>query len=434
MTTTLSAVRIELSKQIGDYWASITTSTGTTVTFTDSALMAKANDWLSDAPQEMYDLITTDTSTGTILNNERKLSSLDNTTGLITSLAHSNNVNTGVGYEIHRMFNASEKRRALIYAAGHAYPYIFKRIRDESKVSGNWLKDGSFEVWTSSSALTHWTTSVSTIAQTSSAGLFKHGAYSCKLSTAAGYIEQSITNWEDLKRLAGRTVTFTVQGHCNTASCLRLSINDGTTTTYSDYHDGDSAWTTNDTPMSVSAAIQDHPTAISFKIHHALAAATVSYVDDARVIAGINDKVYIGDLGLHQHSPHAVYMEQGGYSRIEPWEKLHSYRVDKAGYLYLEGQPNNYTLRIEGIAPLDFLASGVSSTAWTATIDIDAPQTDILIAEAVMYLYIQMVMPNYTSGERDSFVQILQYWEKELNSRRFKYAMVAPPATIKWSA
>ncbi len=432
MATTLANCRIELSKQIGDYWASITTSTGVTTTLVDSVLMVKANDWISDAPQEMYDLITSDTSTGTVLNDEKKLTSLDNTTGTLTTLAHSNNVNVGVGYEIHRLFNASEKRRALIYAARHSYPYLYKTIRDESKVTGNWLKDGSLEVWTSTSALTHWTTSVSTIAQTSTAGLFKHGKYSCKLSTAAGYIEQSIANWEDLKRLAGRTVTFTVQGHCNTASCLRLSVYDGTTTTYSDYHDGDSGWTTDNSPLTVSATIKDHPTAISFKIHHSLAAATVSYVDDARVESGINDKVYIGDLLFARDAPHGVYLEQGGYSQLEPWERLHKYTVDNTGYLYLESVPNGYTLRLVGMGALDFLLNGTSSTAWTATIDINAPQTDILVAEAIVYLYTQMILPNYTSGERESFLQMLQYWEKELEARRAKFSMIPPPATVRW--
>ncbi len=430
MSISLSQARVELSKQLGDYWASITTSTGTTVALVDSALMAKANDWISDSPQEMYDLITTDTSTGTVLNDEKKISSLDNTSGTLTTLAHSNNVNTGVGYEIHRLFTASEKRRALIYACRHCYPSLFKRVRDESRVSGNWLKDGSFDIWTSTTVLTHWTTSVSTLTQTSTAGLFKHGAYSAKLSVAAGNISQSITNWDDLKRLAGKSVTFTVQGHSNTASCLRIGIYDGTTTTYSNYHDGNSAWTENGDPLTVTATIKDNPTAIQFFVYHVVAAA-VSYVDDARVIAGINDKVYIGDLGLVNHTPQNVYIEPSTYSTKEPWLKLHDWRVDNAGYLYLP-VTNNYRLRIEGTAYIDFLVSGVSSTAWTAAIDLDASQLDILVADAIMYLYIQMITPNFTAGDRDQFAQMLQYWEKELEQRKSKAGMPLPPVTIIW--
>jgi hypothetical protein len=430
MGITLANARIELSKQIGDYWASVLTSTGTTTTLVDTALMAKANDWISDSPQEMYDLITSDTSTGTILNNERKISSLDNTSGTLTTLAHSNTPLLGIGYEIHRLFTASEKRMALIYATRHCYPSLFKRVRDEAKVSGNWLKDGSFEVWTSTSALTNWTTSVSTLTQTSTNGLFKHGNYSAKLTVAAGNISQSITNVDDLKKLAGRTVTFTAQGHCATASCLRIGISDGTTTTYSDYHDGDGAWTANNEPLTVSATIKDHPTSITFYVYHVVAAGT-SYIDDARVIAGTNDKIYIGDLGLVNHTPHAVYIEPSYYSTQEPWLKTHNWRVDNAGYLYLP-EINNYRLRIQGIAYVDFLASGVSSTAWTASIDLDAPQLDILVADAIIYLYTQMITPNYTSGDRDKFVQMLSYWEKELSNRKARFGMSLPSNTVVW--
>jgi len=417
---------LELSRQTGDYWVSTTTSAGSSEAIVDTAMIAKANDWISDAPQEMYDRITS----GTYDEEERKISSLDNTTGTLTPLAHGGTIASGVTYEVHRLWSASEKRRALIYAARRSYPYLFNRIKDESKVSGNWLKDGSFEVWTSSSALTHWTTSASTIAQTTTAGLFKHGNTSCKISTAAGYIEQTISNWDDLKKLAGKTVTFTAQGHCDAANCLRLAIYDGTTTTYSDYHDGDSGWTTNSDPLSVTATIQNSPTAVTFRIYHASAVGT-SYVDDARVIGGINDKVYIGDLNLEQDAPHSVSAERSSYSNGEPWIRLHEYTVDNEGYLYISGLANGYTLRIEGIAPLDFLASGVSSTSWAATIDIDSPQTDILVAEAVMYLYIQMISPNYTSGERDTFAQMLQYWENELAERRAKFGMIAPQGTVK---
>ncbi len=433
MSITLTNARIELSKQLGDYWASLTTSVGTTesssyTTLVDAALRAKASDWISDSPQEMYDLIVSDTSTYATTNDEKKISSLSTST--LTTLSHSNQVIAGVSYEIHRLFTASEKRRALIYACRHAYPSIFKRVRDESNVSGNWLKDGSFDVWTSTTVLTNWTTSVSTLTQTSTNGLFKHGSYSAKLTVAAGNISQSITNWDDLKRLAGKAVTFTVQGHCNTASCLRIGIYDGTTTTYSSYHAGDSAWTENNDPLTVTATISDNPTAVQFFVYHVVAAGT-SYVDDARVIAGTNDKIYIGDLNLVNHTPHAVYIEPSYYSTQEPWIKTHNWKVDNAGYLYLP-ELNNYRLRIVGISYIDFLASGVSSTAWTAAIDLDAPQLDILVADAIMYLYTQMVTPNYTSGDRDKFIQMLSYWEKELSNRKARFGMSLPANSVIW--
>ena len=44
MSTTLANARIQLSKEIGDYWASTTTSSGSTTTVVDTALKAKTND------------------------------------------------------------------------------------------------------------------------------------------------------------------------------------------------------------------------------------------------------------------------------------------------------------------------------------------------------------------------------------------------------
>ena len=265
MTTALSAARILLSKELADYWASASTSAGAAggTTIVDTGLKAKANDWV---PDEMYTLITE--SGHATINEERKVSSLDNSTGTLTVLAHSAQIGSGVDYELHRLFTSSDKRLALIHAAKHGYPHIFKHIRDESKVSGNWLKDGSLEIWTSSSALTHWTTTTVTIAKTTTSPYYKHGTKSCKMLTAAGRITQSITNWDDLKYLAGTKVTFTAQGHCDTATCLRIAVYDGTTTTYSSYHGGNSAWTEYDDPLEVEATIADKPTVIEFRILH----------------------------------------------------------------------------------------------------------------------------------------------------------------------
>ncbi len=97
----------------------------------DTALVAKANDWISDSPQEMYDFI----SSGTYDGEERKISSLDNTTGTLTVLAHTGQIASAVTYEVHRLFTPSEKRRALIYAAKATFPYIFKKVRDTSNKS-----------------------------------------------------------------------------------------------------------------------------------------------------------------------------------------------------------------------------------------------------------------------------------------------------------
>jgi len=432
MSTSLLNCEIALSKELGDYWSSTTTGAGSTTTLVDSALIAKTNDWLTD---EAYAFLIEEPASTAAIYDERKATGLVASTGILTTLAFSEAPGTGIDYELHRLFSPSEKRRALVSAAASIYPSLFKEIWDESQVSGNWLKDGSLEIWTSATALTYWTTSASTLAQTSTAGLFKHGLYSCKISTAAGYIQQSITNFDDLKRLAGKTVTFTVQGWCDTASCLRISIYDGVNDeTYSDYHDGDSAWTEDRYPLEVTQTIDDNPTEITFKIYHALEAASeTTYVDDARVISDYRGKLYIGNLGLAQNRPHQVFIEPNDYSQEEDWLRVNGYKIDKDGYIYIPTTyPSDYRLRIRGIGYLDFLASGVSSTAWTATIELDEPQIKILTAQAAVYLYTWMSMPNYESGTRGDYQQMIGFWEDQLSRRKLQFHMKSPPATVDW--
>ena len=430
MTTNLLVAEAELSRQLGDYWASTTTGAGAATSLVDTALMAKANDWITD---ETWAFLTSEPTGSAAIYDERKASSLSNTDGTLTTLTFAAAPGTGITYEVHRLFSPSEKRRALIYAARTAFPHIHEKIWDESIVSGNWLKDGSFEIWTSATVLSNWTASVSTLTQTTTSPYYKHGLTSCKLSTASGYVYQRITNWDDLKRLAGHEVTFTAQGWCNTASCLRLAIYDGTTTTYSDYHDGDSAWTEDTDPLTVTATIKDHPTQIEFRVYHP-SASGVSYVDDARVIGPTTPRLYIGGLSISQNMPHGVSYEQSEYSTSEPWIGIHNYELDtENGYLLLpQGVPENRTLRIRGIGYLDFLASGVSSTAWTATININSPQTDILVAQAALYLYTEMAMPNFTQGARKSYQEMMGFWQQELRTRKAKFGMPIPATRVDW--
>lgn len=433
MTTSLNNCRILLSKEIGDYWSGTTTGAGSTTEVVDTALCAKANDWIN---QDSW-LYVSDMTGDTYNERERKISSLDNTTGSLTVLAIGGALGTSATYEVHRLASPSDKRIALIAAAKNGFPFIHKDLWDETHVSGNWLKDGSFERWSSSSALSDWTTTTSTIAQTSTSPYYKHGTYSCAISTAAGSIAQSITNYDDLKFLAGKTVTFTIQAWCNTASCLRISVNDGTTQTYSSYHDGSDTWTEDnprDDGLYVTQTIADHPTAITFTVHHGIAAAT-SYVDDARVLSGPRGKTYIGELGLAQNRPITIEVEPYYMSQEEPWNAVRGATVNPTGYLVMPTWvPNDRRLRIRGRGYLDFLTTaGVVSEAWTNTINIEAPQLEILIAEAALYLYTTKSMPNDTVGDRKAFQEMAQYWESKARERRLQFGMPLIPAQVSWS-
>ena len=428
MSTSILNCVTALSKELGDYWSSTTTAAGSSTSIVDDALKAKANDWITD---ESWVILTEEPTGSAAIYDERKVSS--HSSGSLTVLAFSAAPGIGIDYELHRLFQPSEKRRAILAAIKMVYPALFTEIWDETLVTGNWLKDGSFERWDDANTLTDWTDDGTVIlTRTTASPYYKHGVYSCKLGTAAGLIHQDVTNFDDLKHLAGKTVTFTVQGYCAVADTLRIAIYDGTTETLSDYRTAEAAWTKNNEPMRVQATIQDNPTAIEFRIY--LVTANDAYVDDARVISDYRSRLYIRHLGLVKDRPHQVLIEPTDYSQEEDWIKITDYKIDKDGYLYI---PTTYQsdrrLRIRGIKYLDFVdSSGDSGTDWEDTIDIDDPELKIITAEAAYYLYTWMSMPNYETGTRRDYQEAIAFWAMEKERRKSQYGMKAPPTTIHW--
>jgi len=428
MTTSILNAEIILSKSLGDYWSSVTTGTGSSATnIQDTALKAKANDWITD---ETYIMITDEDAENDTDEEERKATALDNSSGDLTVFDLSGDPGDGITYRIHRLFTASEKRRALVHAAKWCFPHIFKQVFDETKVLGDWLRNGSCEEWAETSYPDYWRASTVTAAKNTTAPYYKHGAASCELSTAAGYLYTTNTLVPDLERLAGKTVEFTAQVYADTADSVRLAVYDGTTTTYSSYHPGTSDWTEDDDPLEVQATIADTPTSIEFRVYYASGTA---YVDDMRVTGPTRNMVYVGDLGLARNEPHRVSRLRTIYGQAEHPYPIRDGTVDKDGWLHLPSDISNYTLRIEGIGYLDFYDSdGAVGTDWEDTIDIDSPQTEILVAGAAVYLCNQMIVPNFTSGTSESWKEALKYWQGEYRDRYAKFGMLPPNTMINW--
>lgn len=438
MSTTLSAAMAELSKQLGDYWSSASTSAGASggTTIVDTALKAKSDDWITD---ESYTRITE--SADSSENDERKILSLDNDSGTLTTFAHTAQIPTTCDYEIHRLFTASEKRRALVHAAKAGFSSIFTEVRDESKTVGNWLRNGDVEQWASTSYPDYWR--VSNITATEETTILTRGSSSCKLATSvggAGYLYTSDTLVPEFRALAGKTVKFKAKVHCDTASCCRLAIlYDGTNLTYGEYHPGTSNWADKDgynyldSFLYVEKQIDYDPTSIEFRVYVEDASATV-YVNDLRVIGSTRDKVYIGDLNIAQEQPHQVLQQHDRDIYKEPWILLHGCKVGSDDYLYLPPSAiKDYRLRIIGTNYLDFYDSSDDvGTDWDDTIAIDSPQTEILVAEAAIYLCNQKIVPNDTSGVSTNWERARAYWQRELRDRQARFGMVTPSATVNW--
>uniref|UniRef100_A0A6M3K6E9 Uncharacterized protein n=1 Tax=viral metagenome TaxID=1070528 RepID=A0A6M3K6E9_9ZZZZ len=128
MTTTLSNAEIELSKQMGDFWSSSATATVSNIKLTDTVLKDVPSDWLTDDTHLQMTTLNAAADTS-----ERLIATLNITDGFVTwNRALAGNSTNADTYRIHRLFTASEKRRALINACKMAFPSIHERIWDES--------------------------------------------------------------------------------------------------------------------------------------------------------------------------------------------------------------------------------------------------------------------------------------------------------------
>lgn len=417
MSTTLFNAYVAFSKAIGDYWAGTTTDAGTATTLVDSSLMGKSNDWVKTG--NCHVILAEEPGGSAAIYDERKVTALDNTTGTLTTLTFAAAPGTGIDYYLNRIFSPSEIKLALVRAAPKVFPFLYSKIFDETKVAGNWLKDGSLEYWSSSSALAYWTTDTCTLTQDSTAFEYIHGNYSAKLSGSAGNISQSITNNDDLKYLRGKRVTLKLRGKSDTASSLRAGVYDGLTLTYTDYHAGDSAWDSESSSWYKEVDISPEATAVQVLVYHDNAAA-VDIVDDIRLIGPNYPKVYIGNLSLAQDYPRRVSLFSLDGVKDEPIP-IREYEIDSE-YLYLKSDWRDYRMRIEGYGYLDFLSSGVASTAWTATITLDEPQLQVLIAEAAVSLYSSMAA-QYTDGGNKYSIERLSYWALERDRLQYKFQM-----------
>jgi hypothetical protein len=288
MTTTLFVAYQELSKLIGDYWASTTTSAGTTSALIDSALKGKSNDWVTD---NTYVILAAEPAGSAAIYDERKVTSLEHTSGTLTTLPFAAAPGTGLSYNLNRLFSPSEQRQALVAATKGVFPYCYNKVYEEASWNGHWETTGSEQE------------------------------------------DDSIT------------------------------------------------------------------------------------------------KVYIKDLGLAPYQmPKVSYYDDD--DKLYHTVDIYNCSIDDT-YLYLRADYREYTLIIEGRAYLDFTVNGASSTVWTSTINLADPQLRILLAEAAVYLYSQLV-GSYTSGGSTYANDRLKYWAAQRAEWITQFAMAPRPVKKNW--
>jgi hypothetical protein len=432
MSTSLATLRQLLSADIGDVifgsCASTTTADGNAggTTLVDTALCALPSDWIRTGeggePQTHIKI-----TSGTHDTQVRPCTTFVNTTGTITfspAVTAATKVASGTTYEIHRMAHPTLKEDCIAKASKEAYPSLYTLSDTEVFRWGDWLIDGHFEEWSSTSALSHWTKSAVTLAQTSTAGLTHGSTYSCAISTATGYIGQSKSDNPDLLMLGGTNPQFYAWVLASTASQVRLAIYDGTTTTYSDYHTGGGAWEL----LDVTATIASNPTDVAFRVYYN-SLATTAYVDDAGVVNGAQKFNYdISSLSLVNGVPNLIFTVSGQdlndeaakpLGRSTPcycWRPLGENKIQ-----FTRTLPEGSRLRIVGRKYLTEPTSSVSTEA-------DAPQTYIISALAAKRLY-AILAGTGASHSIEGYRDLENYWAQEAERRKRQYGMKPLPIT-----
>jgi hypothetical protein len=129
MSTTMMNAYIAVAKDMGDLYQGTTTGAGTATTLVDAALMGKTNDWVAD---NVFAILTSEPAGAASIYDERKVSSLDVTTGTLTTLTFAAAPGTGITYNLSRWFTPTKYNEALSFATKTVFPWLHKPILDVS--------------------------------------------------------------------------------------------------------------------------------------------------------------------------------------------------------------------------------------------------------------------------------------------------------------
>ena len=418
-TTALSVIRQEVSEEIGDWLSGTSTATGSSTTLVDSGLKYRPDDYFNG----FWLLITS----GTYAGSERFISVFTSSSGTITWLAAlAGNSGSGVTYEIHR-FRPLDITGAINDARIEAYPYLHRRVIDESLVTGSHLLDGGFEDWSSTTVLNNWTnTGTGTFAQRTTpvnGRLWDKYAVTVTPGGANGGIRQGQAQNVGLSDLCGHTVYFKAWVNGTAADAIiRITDDDGNTD--SDAVAASATWEL----LECQRTIKSDSVTVQFDILSP--GNNAFYVDNARVTGPAN---YRYRMFTHLEDILEVgYQSASGGLNNYPCDdlvaKLPYVRLKNSRYIYdgtkreiflMDSPLDNRKLRIIGKGPL----SSVSADA--DTMELDGNHIRVIVALAASKLYKRYA--NVVSGEdRNNYLQIAEDHQREYIVRRNRFCHAEP--------
>lgn len=433
MSKTLAEVRARLSQNIGDYISEAVTTPLTTSTSVVSTNFAKYTT-VDNYFKRWWCLITSYANIGSNrrITNYNTLTNTATVSGL-PFLSDGANLAT---VELHR-YNPDNYTRAINQAARELYPHLYKSIDwNDTLILGNHLPNSHFEDWTLSTVPDKYALSNITAAKTTTAGLFRGGTASAKVTATSvgGYLYCSgWTTYAPLLDLQGRTVTFRAWAYPEVA-------NDATIEIYTVQADGTTQTLTSETNCPAGKwtlleledqTLNDNLVDVQFRFKVATSGKYV-YFDNARVIAsaceyllpkdfqkGRLDRVYI------QMTGNAEYLCDDVSTVVSQVSPVFGYSTHTDGmYLRLPICYKEHKIILVGSAPLE---DDLSSETDTITID----DLQLLCAYAAYKLF-EMEMQPPASDDMAVLAEMSRYWRGQAEALKHTGRMERKQTQIRF--
>ncbi len=393
MTTLTSVLEQRLSESVGDYIEVIVTTA-----INADNLVVSTNLNAYDYGEDDYFIdwwcYITDKANLTV---NRQVSDYATSTGQLTLRGATliDDVANLATIRLHR-YNRDLYINAINDAARELYPSALHKKLDVIELStGDWLQNSHFRDWASSSNPDKWATVAGTLMATTTAGLYRGGAKSMKVTAggAADYAYQTSDTNTRLLDLMGTTVHGFAWAYPEVA-------NDATIMIYTQQADG-----TEQTESSTTSCPADEWTLLTLKnvtlnddlvdVQFRLYIATnlkYVYFDHAR-LTGKKIYEYLMPTDFRNGHVSRYFLQADSYSAefvddIHPrsWQELFGCTlVEEYDDEFFRINPSEYSagklLRLTGHTPLETVS------AYTSTVSLDGEQVNLLIAYAKYKLY-----------------------------------------------
>lgn len=434
-TTTLTSLLQLLGEGIGDYLTFDTTTNITTNKLVVSTTLQQYDGGQDGYFDDWWVYIDGTNNSGV----HRKTGSTTYATATGTLYVYGANLASESGNVtcyLHR-FNRDNKKLAINRAIEQLSGVLFKRLEGRTLVTGNVLPDNSFEMWTSASLSSFYSTDNATLARTTTAGLIRGliGTTSMKVTadSANGYAVLNSDDYPRLLDLMGKNIDFKCWAYPEVADDASIVI-------YTKQADGTEQTLTSTTSCPAGEftllELEDqqlNDDLAQIEIRFKVATNTkYTYFDSARVIGdSLFEYLLLSDFDTGEVSQ--VYVQASGYSDdicddLNPryWDRQEFTTIHDGTYLYLRLRnipTNNKQIRIIGTTPLGSLSAD------TDTISISGAKLNLIVAKAAAILY-RLEQGPVSSEDKGRYFTEINIWESEYRKLVLHHMMAKPSTTI----